>query len=59
MAAGHAAGAATVLLLNDHNGHLKEHTHTDLAIEKLHELIDILDKGFAGNRSVLSATKTV
>lgn len=51
MTAGHTAGAATVLLLNDHNGHLREHTHTDLVIEKLHELIDILENGFVGQRT--------
>ncbi|KAL4792073.1 HAD-like domain-containing protein [Aspergillus venezuelensis] len=51
MSAGHAAGAATVLLLNDHNGHLKEHMHTDLVIEKLHELIDILESGFVGTKT--------
>ncbi|KAI9367027.1 HAD-like domain-containing protein [Aspergillus egyptiacus] len=50
MTAGHAAGAATVLLLNDHNGHLKEHTHTDLCIKRLDELITILENGFVGQR---------
>ncbi|KAL4887034.1 HAD-like domain-containing protein [Aspergillus karnatakaensis] len=51
MAAGHSAGAATVLLLNGHNGHLKEHLHTDLCIEKLNELIDILENGFVGSKT--------
>ncbi|KAL2857927.1 HAD-like domain-containing protein [Aspergillus pseudoustus] len=51
MTAGHTAGAATVLLLNDHNAHLKEHMHTDLCIEKLSELVDILENGFIGNRT--------
>ncbi|KAL3464071.1 HAD-like domain-containing protein [Aspergillus heterothallicus] len=51
MSAGHTAGAATVLLLNDHNRHLREHMHTDLCIEKLSELIDILENGFTGNRN--------
>ncbi|KAB8079225.1 HAD superfamily hydrolase [Aspergillus leporis] len=50
MTAGHTAGAATVLLLNDHNGHLKEHAHTDIWIERLDELIGILDEGFVGHR---------
>ncbi|KAL7659323.1 HAD-like protein [Aspergillus welwitschiae] len=50
MTAGHTAGAATVLLLNDHNGHLKDHAHTDLCIERLDELIRILDEGFVGHR---------
>ncbi|PLN84019.1 putative HAD superfamily hydrolase [Aspergillus taichungensis] len=48
MTAGHTAGAATVLLLNDHNGHLKEHEHTDLCIQRLDELIGILQAGFVG-----------
>ncbi|KAL4909026.1 hypothetical protein BDW74DRAFT_174244 [Aspergillus multicolor] len=51
MTAGHKAGAATVLLLNDHNAHLKEHMHTDLVIERLHELIDILENGFVGSKT--------
>lgn len=48
MTAGHAAGAATVLLLNDRNAHLKEHPHTDLCINRLDDLIGILDQGFVG-----------
>ncbi|KAL4778148.1 HAD-like domain-containing protein [Aspergillus varians] len=58
MTAGHTAGAATVLLLNDHNGHLKEHMHTDLVIEKLHELIDILENGFVGNKARVELAST-
>lgn len=50
MTAGHTAGAATVLLVNDHNAHLKDHAHTDICIERLDELIDILDRGFVGHR---------
>ncbi|GAM36315.1 HAD superfamily hydrolase [Talaromyces pinophilus] len=30
MTAGHTAGAATVLLVNERNTHLKEHVHTDM-----------------------------
>ncbi|KAA8649857.1 putative haloacid dehalogenase-like hydrolase [Aspergillus tanneri] len=48
MTAGHTAGAATVLLVNDHNSHLKEHAHTDLWIERLDELVGILETGFVG-----------
>ncbi|KAI9932824.1 hypothetical protein MW887_009076 [Aspergillus wentii] len=48
--AGHMAGAATVLLLNDRNGHLKDHAHTDICIERLDDLIKILDEGFVGHR---------
>lgn len=50
MTAGHTAGAATVLLLNDRNTHLKDHEHTDLSIERLDDLIDILENGFVGHR---------
>jgi phosphoglycolate phosphatase-like HAD superfamily hydrolase len=48
MTAGYAAGAATVLLLNANNADLKDHAHTDLTIERLDELIEILDRGFRG-----------
>lgn len=48
MTAGRRAGAATVLLVNDVNRHLAEHAHTDLVIERLDELIAILDGGFVG-----------
>ncbi|KAI1933384.1 hypothetical protein LOZ12_006477 [Ophidiomyces ophidiicola] len=46
MTAGRKAGAATVLLLNDHNQPLKEHDHTDLWIEQLDELVNVLENGF-------------
>lgn len=49
MTAGHTAGAATVLLVNDRNRHLKEHVHTDLCISRLDDLIDILENGFVGD----------
>jgi phosphoglycolate phosphatase-like HAD superfamily hydrolase len=48
MTSGHAAGAATVLLVNERNSHLREHAHTDLCITRLDELIDILEGGFLG-----------
>ncbi|PWY88530.1 HAD superfamily hydrolase, partial [Aspergillus heteromorphus CBS 117.55] len=51
MTAGHAAGAATVLLLNEHNAHLKEHRHTDLCIERLDQLIGVLEGGFVGEKN--------
>ncbi|KAJ5391397.1 hydrolase [Penicillium cosmopolitanum] len=50
MTAGHTAGAATVLLVNERNGHLREHAHTDLFISRLDELVDILEQGFVGTR---------
>jgi phosphoglycolate phosphatase-like HAD superfamily hydrolase len=46
MTAGRRAGAATVLLVNDANAHLADHTDTDLTITTLEELIDILENGF-------------
>lgn len=45
MTAGHMAGATTVLLLNERNRHLIEHAHTDVCIERLDELIPILENG--------------
>ncbi len=46
--AGRKAGAATVLLMNNVNFHLADHEHTDLAIQRLDELVDILEHGFVG-----------
>lgn len=46
MTAGRRAGAATVLLLNDVNRELTNHEHTDLTINRLDDLIAILDQGF-------------
>ncbi|KAK2592780.1 hypothetical protein QQS21_009523 [Conoideocrella luteorostrata] len=48
MTAGRRAGAATVLLANDANRRLAKHECTDLVIERLDELIDLLDRGFEG-----------
>ncbi|KAJ5640640.1 hypothetical protein N7528_000265 [Penicillium herquei] len=50
MTSGHKAGAATVLILNEKNIHLKAHPHTDLCISRLDDLINILEKGFVGDR---------
>ncbi len=49
MMAGHKAGAATVLLVNDRNEALKEHEHTSIWIERLDDLIEILENGFVGS----------
>ncbi|KAI1207288.1 HAD-like protein [Annulohypoxylon truncatum] len=49
MTAGRRAGAATVLLVNDANRHLAEHEHTDLVIERLDELMHVLEHGFVGS----------
>ncbi|KAJ4422682.1 hypothetical protein N0V82_002686 [Gnomoniopsis sp. IMI 355080] len=46
MTAGRRAGAATVLLVNSANEHLAKHEHTDLVIERLDELIGVLEEGF-------------
>ncbi|KAK0615445.1 putative uncharacterized hydrolase [Lasiodiplodia hormozganensis] len=48
MTAGHRAGAATVLLVNEHNAHLATHEHTDLCVRRLDELIGVLENGFVG-----------
>jgi phosphoglycolate phosphatase-like HAD superfamily hydrolase len=48
MTAGFRAGAATVLLVNDVNRHLAEHEHTDLVVERLDELVEMLEGGFEG-----------
>lgn len=48
MEAGRRAGAATVLLVNDVNRHLAEHEYTDLVIDRLDELVEVLEKGFVG-----------
>ena len=48
MTAGFKAGAATVLLVNEHNAHLAGHEHTDLCVKRLDELIGVLEKGFVG-----------
>ncbi|KAF2022388.1 HAD-like protein [Aaosphaeria arxii CBS 175.79] len=48
MTAGFRAGAATVLLVNDVNRHLVDHEHTDLIVERLDDLIKILEDGFEG-----------
>lgn len=48
MTAGYRAGAATVLLANPENQHLAGHEHTDLVIDRLSDLIGVLEKGFVG-----------
>ena len=50
MTAGRLAGAATVLLVNDVNAALVHHHHTDLAIQKLDDLVAILEEGFQGRQ---------
>ncbi|PSR90345.1 HAD-like domain-containing protein [Coniella lustricola] len=48
MTAGRRSGAATVLLVNPANEHLAQHEHTDLAVTRLDDLIQILEEGFQG-----------
>jgi len=50
MTAGHRAGAATVLLVNEGNGELKGHEHTRMWIERLDELVGVLEGGFEEGR---------
>lgn len=45
MTAGYRAGAATVLLVRDGNEELKEHEHTGMWIERLDELVGVLESG--------------
>lgn len=45
MTAGYGAGAATVLLVGGGNEGLKEHEHTGLWINRLDELVGILEGG--------------
>lgn len=50
MTAGRRAGAATVLLANPVNQQLVDHEHTDLVIQNLEELVNILEEGFQGRQ---------
>lgn len=49
MLAGRRAGAATVLLRNEENGHVVGSGVVDLVIETLDELVRVLDGGFVGS----------
>ncbi len=46
MTAGHKAGSATVLLANESNQELKDHEHTGAWIDRLDEIIELLESGF-------------
>lgn len=46
MTAGFKAGAATVLLANEANAELKDHEHCGSLIERLDDLIGVLEDGF-------------
>ncbi len=48
LAAGYRAGAATVLLVNEENEHLAQHEYLDVAVQRLDDLVDVLDQGFEG-----------
>ncbi|KAF8253497.1 HAD-like protein [Wilcoxina mikolae CBS 423.85] len=56
MAAGRKAGAATVLLVNEGNRELGEHEFTDCIVERLDELVDVLEGGL---REVVRSRKEV
>ena len=46
MTAGHKAGTATVLLACEGNEDLKGHLHTGVWVERLDELVGLLEGGF-------------
>lgn len=47
--AGFRSGAATVLLLSEDNAHvIEQDPPPDLVVERLDDLIDVLDRGFSG-----------
>ena len=46
MMSGHRAGAATVLLANEENAELKRLEHTGMWIDRLDDLIEVLEAGF-------------
>jgi hypothetical protein len=46
MTAGYKAGAATLLLANESNQDLKGHEHTGKWIERLDDLVGLLEVGF-------------
>jgi phosphoglycolate phosphatase-like HAD superfamily hydrolase len=48
LVAGRRAGAATVLLVNEENGHLREREECDLGVGRLDELVGVLEEGFEG-----------
>lgn len=56
MTAGRLAGAATVLLANHVNMALADHEYTDLVIDRLDDLVDILDDGFEGRQIAAAPT---
>ena len=49
MLAGRRAGAATVLLLHGDNGHVKGEGVVDLVVDRLDELVGVLEGGFVGS----------
>lgn len=48
LVAGRRAGAATVLLVNEENGHLREREECDVVVARLDELVGVLERGFEG-----------
>lgn len=58
MAAGFAAGCATVLLVaeGDENSSLREHAYTGRTISRLDDLVELLESGFVEMHSSLALT---
>ena len=50
MAAGRSAGAVTVLLRSEANGHLVEDERTDVVIQRLDDLVGLLGEGLTAQR---------
>ena len=50
MTAGYAAGAATVLLASEANRELRDHEYTGIVVERLIDLIGLLEEGLEERR---------
>ena len=50
MTAGHKAGAATVLLASADNQDLRGHEHTGVVLDRLDDLIGVLEEGLMERR---------
>lgn len=53
MTSGHRADTATVLLANEENKELKGHEHTGMWIDRLDDLIEVLEEGFQEGRQTM------
>jgi phosphoglycolate phosphatase-like HAD superfamily hydrolase len=50
MAAGRDAGAVTVLLRSEANGHLVDDHRTDFVVDRLDDMISLLENGLTAKR---------